>query len=70
MDGAEPVEVKVRSVYRSQLHYVVMAENLDLEKVHTITVIPEKSRRDGKAVMRWGAILLNSDRDIDFRFDC
>ena len=70
VDGAEPVEVKVRSVYSSQLHYVVLADNLDSEKVHTLTVIPDKSRRDGKAVMRWGAILLNSSKNIEFEFEC
>ena len=70
VDGAEPAEIKVRSVLSSQLHYVVLADNLDPEKDHTITVIPDNSGRDGKAVMRWGAILLNSSKNIEFEFEC
>ena len=64
VDGAELQEIKVRSVLRSQLHYVVLADGLEPEKLHTISVVPSKNI----GVMRWGAILLNSCSDISLKF--
>ena len=62
IDGAELQEIKVRSVLRSQLHYVVLADGLEPDVFHKISVVPA----DNKGIMRWGAVLLNSSSDVAF----
>ena len=69
IDGSALQEIKVRSVLRSQLHYVSLADELDPDRVHTLTVVPDNSSCGEKSVMRWGAVLLNSDGDIEFEIN-
>ena len=68
VDGNEPQEIKFRSVYRSQFHIVLLANELEPGKWHTIKVIPESPADDKPGVMRWGAILLNSSDEVELEF--
>ena len=65
VDGKEPVAIKVRPVYSSQLHFVTLADGLEPNQWHNITVIPENPPGDTPGVMRWGALLLNSSGDVN-----
>ena len=62
VDGAEPQVIKVREVLRSQLHYVMLADNLEPDRTHTVTIIPQGDA----GVIRLGAVLLGSEKDIVF----
>lgn len=66
VDGKEPVEIKVRQVLRSQLHFVNLAYGLTGDKWHTITIIPENPADNKPGVIRFGAILLNGKEKVEF----
>ena len=68
VDGREAVKVKVRSVSRSQFHFVRLASGLTPDEWHTITVIPENPVDGKPGVMRWGALLLNSSSEVKFEY--
>ena len=64
VNGGAPQPVKTRSVLRSQLHFVMLADNLNEDEESVITVIPDTPEKD--SVLRFGALLLNSSKDITF----